>query len=389
MNKNSLCLYSKNNNEYIKLNQKKLKPFLEIKNLTKSFFNRKNTINNINLTVYKGEIFALLGPSGCGKSTLLRILAGLESITTGKIFLDEKDISYLPTYKRPINIMFQTYALFPHMTVEKNISFGLKQDKLKKNEINNRVKEILNLVKMNEYAKYKPNELSGGQCQRVALARSLVKRPKLLLLDEPMGSLDKKLRNLIQLEIMAIIKKIGVTCVMVTHDQKEAMFMSNRIAIMNNGVFEQIGNPEDIYENPSNIYCAKFIGLINIFKGVIIKKIKDTIFIEIFDFAKIIEVDYKNKKVNNILINIALRPEKIFICKVLPENININNFISGKIVEKLYLGDFSIYHVSLKNGKIIISQTQNIFNTNKMTNLKLNDTVYLYWENDSYIILNT
>lgn len=384
MNKN---FFYSHNNTNTQLNQKKLQILLEMQNLTKSS-NGINTINNVNLTIHKGEIFALLGPSGCGKSTLLRILAGFESITKGKIFLDGKDISTIPSYRRPINMMFQTYALFPHMTVEQNISFGLKQDKLKKNEINNRVEEMLNLVRMNKYASHKPNKLSGGQCQRVALARSLAKRPKLLLLDEPMGSLDKKLRSVIQLEIMTIIKKIGVTCVMVTHDQKEAMVMSNRIGIMHSGSFEQIGIPEDIYENPSSIYCAKFIGSVNIFQGMIIKKIENILLIQVSDFSKPLKIKFNGKKINNIIINIAIRPEKIFICKELPVE-NIYNFTIGKLVEIFYLGDLSIYHTSLKSGRIITSQVQNIFTSNKMKRPKLGDQVYLYWSTDSCIMLNT
>ena len=223
---------------------KALTPLLEIRNLTKSF-DGQHAVDDVNLTIYKGEIFALLGASGCGKSTLLRMLAGFEQPTAGQIVLDGVDLARVPPYQRPINMMFQSYALFPHMTVEQNIAFGLKQDKLPKAEITSRVQEMLALVHMQEFAKRKPHQLSGGQRQRVALARSLAKRPKLLLLDEPMGALDKKLRDRMQLEVVDILERVGVTCVMVTHDQEEAMTMAGRIAIMNRGKFVQIGEPEE------------------------------------------------------------------------------------------------------------------------------------------------
>ena len=213
---------------------KALTPLLEIRKLTKSF-DGQHAVDDVNLTIYKGEIFALLGASGCGKSTLLRMLAGFELPTAGQIVLDGVDLARVPPYQRPINMMFQSFALFPHMTVEQNIAFGLKQDKLPKAEINARVQEMLALVLMQEFAKRKPHQLSGGQRQRVALARSLAKRPKLLLLDEPMGALDKKLRDRMQLEVVDILERVGVTCVMVTHDQEEAMTMAGRIAIMNRG----------------------------------------------------------------------------------------------------------------------------------------------------------
>lgn len=375
-------------NKNVCLLKKKLKPFLEINNLTK-YLNGNNIIDNINLKIYKGEIFSLLGPSGCGKSTLLRIIAGFESINKGKIFLNGEDISNIPPYQRKINMMFQSYALFPHMTVEQNIAFGLKQDNLKKRDIVNRVEEMLCLVRMNEHAKRKPHQLSGGQCQRVALARSLAKNPKLLLLDEPMGSLDKKLRCLMQVEIVEIIKKVGITCIMVTHDQKEAMTMSKRIGIMNNGKFEQIGLPEDIYEHPISIYTAKFIGSINIFQGQIVKKLINKILIKILGFNKIIEINHHFTSYNhdNNFINIALRPEKIELCKKLPDY--VNNFAIGKIVEIIYLGDFSIYHVYLKNEQKIIIQIQNGSNFRKTKEkMFLNDVVYIYCDVNDFIILN-
>ncbi|HRA70899.1 MAG TPA: polyamine ABC transporter ATP-binding protein, partial [Trichococcus flocculiformis] len=226
-------------------------------------------VDSVNLSIRKGEIFALLGGSGCGKSTLLRCLAGFEKPTSGKIELDGQIINDLQPYDRPINMMFQSYALFPHMTVEQNIAFGLKQDGMAKDAIARRVEEMLSIVQMNKFAKRKPHQLSGGQQQRVALARSLAKSPKLLLLDEPMGALDKKLRSQMQLELVNIIERLGVTCVMVTHDQEEAMNMAHRIALMDAGHIRQVGTPDEIYEQPTSRFAAEFIGSLNVIEGKI------------------------------------------------------------------------------------------------------------------------
>ncbi len=230
--------------------------YVRIESVTKAF-DDVYAVDDVSLSIRQGEIFALLGGSGCGKSTLLRMLAGFEAPTSGRILLDGQDLAGIPPYRRPVNMMFQSYALFPHMTVEQNIAFGLKQDKLPKAEINERVKEMLKLVHMTEYARRKPDQLSGGQRQRVALARSLAKRPKVLLLDEPMGALDKKLRTQMQLELVEIIERVGVTCIMVTHDQEEAMTMAQRIAIMHQGWIAQVGTPMEIYETPGQPFCRR------------------------------------------------------------------------------------------------------------------------------------
>jgi putrescine transport system ATP-binding protein len=247
---------------------------LKIDRVTKKF-DETVAVDDVSLSIHQGEIFALLGGSGSGKSTLLRMLAGFERPTEGRIFLDGQDITDMPPYERPINMMFQSYALFPHMTVEQNIAFGLKQDGLPKAEIEERVKEMLGLVQMTQYAKRKPHQLSGGQRQRVALARSLAKRPKLLLLDEPMGALDKKLRSQMQLELVQIIERVGVTCVMVTHDQEEAMTMAERIAIMHQGWIAQVGSPMDIYETPASRLVCEFIGNVNLFEGELVEDMGD------------------------------------------------------------------------------------------------------------------
>ena len=247
---------------------KALTPLLEIRNLTKSF-DGQHAVDDVSLTIYKGEIFALLGASGCGKSTLLRMLAGFEQPTAGQIMLDGVDLARVPPYQRPINMMFQSYALFPHMTVEQNIAFGLKQDRLPKAEITARVQEMLALVHMQEFAKRKPHQLSGGQRQRVALARSLAKRPKLLLLDEPMGALDKKLRDRMQLEVVDILERVGVTCVMVTHDQEEAMEVADRVVVMSQGNIEQADAPERVWREPSTRFVLEFMGEVNRLQGII------------------------------------------------------------------------------------------------------------------------
>src|SRR5690554_4727412 len=235
---------------------------VRIDRVTKKF-DETVAVDDVSLNIRRGEIFALLGGSGSGKSTLLRMLAGFERPTEGRIYLDGQDITDLPPYERPINMMFQSYALFPHMTVEQNIAFGLKQDKLPRAEIEARVAEMLKLVQMEAYARRKPHQLSGGQRQRVTLARSLAKRPKLLLLDEPMGALDKKLRTEMQLEVVRILEGVGVTCIMVTHDQEEAMTMADRVAIMSQGWIAQVGTPMDVYESPANRMVAEFVGTVN------------------------------------------------------------------------------------------------------------------------------
>ncbi|MGL5728961.1 MAG: putrescine ABC transporter ATP-binding subunit PotG, partial [Plesiomonas sp.] len=314
-------------------------PLLEIRNLTKSF-DGTFAVDDVDLTIYKGEIFALLGASGCGKSTLLRMLAGFETPTSGQIFIDGQDLSAVPPYKRPINMMFQSYALFPHMTVEQNIAFGLKQDKMPKHEIAKRVAEMLDLVHMREFAARKPHQLSGGQRQRVALARSLAKRPKLLLLDEPMGALDKKLRDQMQLEVVDILERVGATCVMVTHDQEEAMTMAGRIAIMNRGKFVQIGEPEEVYEYPNSRFSAEFIGSINVFECMLQEETDEHYIVRSPGLMHPLKVEQEVKITADVPVMVALRPEKIALCDDVPED--GCNFAVGEVVNIAYLGDLSI-----------------------------------------------
>ncbi|MEC5341860.1 putrescine ABC transporter ATP-binding subunit PotG [Brenneria populi] len=363
--------------------QKAVTPLLEVRNLTKSF-DGQAAVDDVSLTIYKGEIFALLGASGCGKSTLLRMLAGFEHPTQGQIVLDGQDLSLVPPYQRPINMMFQSYALFPHMTVEKNIAFGLKQDRLSRAEIKDRVQEMLTLVHMQEFAGRKPHQLSGGQRQRVALARSLAKRPKLLLLDEPMGALDKKLRDRMQLEVVDILERVGVTCVMVTHDQEEAMTMAGRIAIMNRGKFVQIGEPEEIYEHPNTRFSAEFIGSVNMFEGVLTERRDDELIIRSPGLVHPLKVDSDVSIVDGVPVYIALRPEKIMLCDETPAD--GCNFAVGEVVHIAYLGDLSIYHVRLNSGQVISAQLQNAYRYRKGAPT-WGDEVRLCWEADSCVVL--
>ncbi|MGL6020885.1 MAG: putrescine ABC transporter ATP-binding subunit PotG [Gibbsiella quercinecans] len=363
--------------------QKVFTPLLEIRNLTKTF-DGQNAVEDASLTIYKGEIFALLGPSGCGKSTLLRMLAGFEQPTAGQIVLDGQDLALVPPYQRPVNMMFQSYALFPHMSVEQNIAFGLKQDKMPRGEINARVEEMLALVHMQEYAKRKPHQLSGGQRQRVALARSLAKRPKLLLLDEPMGALDKKLRDRMQLEVVDILERVGVTCVMVTHDQEEAMTMAGRIAIMNRGKFVQIGEPEEIYEHPNSRFSAEFIGSVNVFECVLQQRQDDALILQSPGLRHTIKVDPDASVVDGVPIQVALRPEKITLCEDVPED--GCNFAVGEVVHIAYLGDLSIYHVKLLSGQMISAQLQNGHRFRKGMPT-WGDEVRLCWDTDSCVVL--
>ncbi|WP_392559994.1 putrescine ABC transporter ATP-binding subunit PotG [Orbus mooreae] len=375
-----------NNTSTVQVQPKKkmITPLLEIKNLTKIFNDDYYAVDDINLTIYEGEIFALLGASGSGKSTLLRMLAGFEQPTSGRIILDGKDLSTVPPYKRPINMMFQSYALFPHMTVEQNIAFGLKQDNLPASEIAQRVREMLALVHMEQYGKRKPHQLSGGQRQRVALARSLAKRPKLLLLDEPMGALDKQLRDRMQLEVVSILEQVGATCVMVTHDQEEAMTMAGRIAIMNKGQFVQIGEPEELYEHPNSRYSAEFIGSVNIFQGMLQETLEDGLVINCPTLKHPLKVDYDSPAVEGVPLMVALRPEKIRLCEEIPED--GYNFAIGEVADIAYLGDLSIYHVRLHSGQIIIAQLQNEDRYRKGMPT-WGDDMYLSWDVDSCVVL--
>lgn len=364
------------------------KVLVEVKKVSKQFDDTL-AVDNVSLEITQGEIFALLGGSGSGKSTLLRMLAGFERPTEGRIFLDGVDITDMPAYERPINMMFQSYALFPHLTVEQNIAFGLKQDRMPKAEIKVRVSEMLNLVHMSQYAKRKPHQLSGGQRQRVALARSLAKRPKLLLLDEPMGALDKKLRSQMQLELVEIIESVGVTCVMVTHDQEEAMTMAQRVAIMNLGCIEQIGSPMDVYETPVNRLVCQFIGNVNLFEGELVEDELAYATIACADFERPIYVGHGiSSQAENKQVTFALRPEKLLMSTQKPQDLEHDNFnwSVGHVFDIAYLGGHSVYHVQLPSGKIVQAFMANSERLGKRPTWQ--DEVFVYWEDVSGVVLH-
>ena len=363
--------------------EQNLRPILEIKDITKEF-EAFTAVNKVNLTLYEGEIFALLGSSGCGKSTLLRMLAGFETPTSGSILLDGEELIGVPPYKRPVNMMFQSYALFPYMTVKQNIAFGLKQEHLPKSQIEERVEKMLHLVHMEDYVDRKPFQLSGGQRQRVALARSLAKEPRVLLLDEPMGALDKKLREQMRLELVDIINSVGVTCLMVTHDQEEAMTMADRIAIMDRGQFVQVGGPREIYENPNCRFCAEFIGSVNLFDCTLISSNATQSLLRADDFSHLIELQHDIDLADGMPLTIALRPEKIYISHEKPEE--ETNWCHGVVENIAYLGDISIYYVRLKDGRIVTSTLPNV-DRFKQGLPTWDDQVYLSWDAESCIAL--
>jgi putrescine transport system ATP-binding protein len=364
----------------------KTKPLVQIKGLTKKFGD-VIAVDNVDLDIYQGELFCLLGGSGCGKSTLLRMLAGFEYPEAGTISIDGMDMSKVPAYERPTNMMFQSYALFPHMTVEKNIAFGLQQDVMPKDEIADRVHDILKLVELEGYKKRRPQQLSGGQRQRVALARSLVKEPKLLLLDEPLAALDKKLRKQTQFELANIQEQVGVTFIVVTHDQEEAMTLSSRMAVMDAGRFKQIGTPTEIYEFPESRFVADFIGSANIFEGRVSEDGSDHV--RVSTNVGEVYINHGQSVAENKQIWVGLRPEKIHLSITPPKNTGPNQII-GQVEDIGYLGETSIYKVRLQNGQIVDvtapNQRRPMSRTHSIT---WEDTVFLSWEPESVMLLTS
>ena len=361
------------------------KTLLKVERVSKSFGDTL-AVDDVRLKIKEGEIFALLGGSGSGKSTLLRMLAGFEQPSDGKIFLDDHDITNLPPYKRSINMMFQSYALFPHMSVENNIAFGLKRENLPKKEVKERCHALMKLVDLENYAARRPHQLSGGQRQRVALARSLAKRPKLLLLDEPMGALDKKLRVRMQLEVVEILEQVGATCLMVTHDQEEAMTMADRIGIMDAGWIVQTGTPIDIYENPNSRMTAEFIGSVNLFKGEITEEQPDHVVIKCKEMKDSVYVDHGiTAALEDRRVWVAVRPEKILLTRDKPET--LHNVTKGIVYDIAYLGAHSVYHIQLPSGKVVQCNIANVMRgTDHPT---WDDEVYLYWQPENVVVLNS
>jgi putrescine transport system ATP-binding protein len=360
-------------------------PYIRIEHVTKKFGDFV-AVNDVSLNVYRGELFSLLGGSGCGKTTLLRMLAGFEEPTEGKIYIDGIDMAEIPPYHRPTNMMFQSYALFPHMTVEQNVSFGLKQDKLPAAEINTRVGAILEMVQLTQFARRKPHQLSGGQRQRVALARALVKAPKLLLLDEPLGALDKKLREATQFEIMNIQDKLGITFMVVTHDQEEAMTLSTRIGVMHQGQIVQIGTPQEIYEYPNTKQVADFIGSVNLFEGHIIEDEPDHVMIESPEAGGKIYIDHGISSAPGARVWAALRPEKILLNR--GERTEPYNCITGTVKGMAYMGNLSIYLVKLDSGKEVKVTIPNQVRAAEHA-IGWEDRVSLTWHPNSPVVLLT
>jgi putrescine transport system ATP-binding protein len=359
--------------------------YVRIEGVTKKFGDFV-AVDNVSLTVFKGEIFCLLGGSGCGKTTLLRMLAGFEAPTSGRILIDGQDMAGIPPYDRPVNMMFQSYALFPHMTVEGNVAFGLEQERLPAKEIAQRVAEMLEIVKLSPFARRKPHQLSGGQRQRVALARALVKRPKLLLLDEPLGALDKKLREHTQFELINLQEQLGVTFIVVTHDQEEAMTLATRIGVMDRGEIVQVGTPTDIYEYPNSRFVADFIGSVNMFEGTLVEDEPDHVRIDSTELGGVIYVDHGISSAPGAKVWAAIRPEKIDIDRNPPTDAR-ENCVRGVVKEIAYMGDMSVYLVRIDSGKMVRVTLPNI-ERHADSRISWDETVYLTWHPTSPVVLS-
>ncbi len=358
--------------------------FIRLQGISKHFGDFV-AVDNVDLDIGRGELFSILGGSGCGKTTLLRMLAGFETPTAGRIEIDGVDVTTVPPYERPVNMMFQSYAVFPHMSVEKNIAYGLRKERAPAAQIAKRVDEMLELVQLADFRRRKPVQLSGGQQQRVALARALIKRPKVLLLDEPLAALDKKLREHTQFELMNIQDELGITFVVVTHDQEEAMTLSSRIAVMHKGRFLQVGKPKEIYEYPCNRFVADFIGTINTFEGTVTAVDDDGIAIESTDAGTSITALGQHDVAVGKPACIAVRPEKVFIGRDEPSD-SSDIRMRGVVDDLAYLGNLSLYRVRLASGKIILVSQQNRQRSAERY-VEWEDEIWVSWRPRSSIVL--
>ena len=361
--------------------------YVRIANVTKKFGDFL-AVDDVSLDIRRGEIFCLLGGSGSGKTTLLRMLAGFERPSAGSILIDGADMSAIPPYERPVNMMFQSYALFPHMSVEKNVAFGLEQEHLGRDAIRRQVGEILDIVKMGAFGARKPHQLSGGQRQRVALARALVKRPKLLLLDEPLAALDKKLREHTQFELLNIQQRLGVTFIVVTHDQEEAMTLGQRLGVMNHGRIAQVGTPSDIYESPATRFVADFIGSVNMFEGQVSEEGADFVRIRCTELGCHVRAERALGCTRGATVWTAIRPEKINLSRqnasaaeAVPENA-----VRGTVREIAYMGDMSVYLVQIDSGKMVRVTLPNVTRGGERPILR-EEPVWLSWHGSSPVVL--
>ncbi|OIQ43862.1 MAG: ABC transporter ATP-binding protein [Roseobacter sp. MedPE-SW] len=364
-------------------NDPEAKPLIQFQNVTKRFGDF-TAIDDLTIGIYEKEFFALLGPSGCGKTTMMRMLAGFETPTEGKIFLSGQDMAPVPPNKRATNMMFQSYALFPHLSIWENIAFGLKREGMAKPQISDRVNEMLRLTRLEKFASRKPHQISGGQRQRVALARSLAKKPKLLLLDEPLGALDKKLRQDTQFELMDIQEQTGTTFVIVTHDQEEAMTVASRVAVMDNGRIIQVATPDRIYETPNSVYVADFIGEVNIIDGTATPNGENSYSVAWKDGQAPLNVVSPNSLSDGQSCHLAIRPEKVTINAEKPTG--VDNVVAGKILDIAYLGNLSTYHVELPSGAVIKAQSANTRRISRRA-FTWEDTVWLSWTATAGVLL--
>lgn len=361
------------------------KPLIRLEGVTKSF-GRYTPVDNVSLSIYRQEFFSLLGPSGCGKTTLLRLLAGFEKPDSGKIYIDNIDVSQTPPYRLPVNMVFQSYALFPHMTVAANVRFELERVGMPKNQIQERVRDLLELVHLAAFADRKPHELSGGQLQRVALVRALANEPKVLLLDEPLGALDKSLREKTQFELVNIQEKERATFIMVTHDQEEAMTMSSRIGIMDHGQIRQVGTPGEVYEYPNCLSVARFLGSANIFEGIIIGTDASSALLQCEDLEHHVSVAYTASMLPlGTQVSVVVRPEKIVMASH-PFKAT-HNTACGIVKDIAYLGDVSVYHVQLPSGKVVMVTQPNLVRLAERP-VTWDSEVYLRWSGENSSMLS-